>query len=80
MTTMSAGGSARRGYVPDPLDRKGLFGSRPSFGERRPVMVTVLTMSFFVVLGLSVGFGVGRVMVLVVRTVLDLVSSMSLSG
>ena len=76
---MTADLSAGRGYVPDPLDRKGPFGSRPSFGERRPVAVTVLTMSCLVVLGLSVGFAVGRVMVLVVRTVLDLVSSLSLT-
>jgi hypothetical protein len=80
LTTMTADVSAGRGYVPDPLDRTGLFGSRPSFGERRPVVVTVLTMSCLVVLGLFVGFGVGRVMVLVVRAVLDVVSAMSLSG
>jgi len=77
---MTADVSAGGGYVPDPLDRKGLFGTRPSFGERRPVTVAVLTMSCLVVLGLSVGFGVGRVMVLTVKAVLDLVSSMSLSG
>lgn len=76
---MTADVSAGRGYLPDPLDRKGLFGSRPSFGERRPVSFTVLTMTCLVVLGLSVGFGVGRVLVLVVHTALDLVSSLSLS-
>lgn len=76
---MTADLSTGRGYVPDPLDRKGPFGTRPSFGERRPVTVTVLTMSCLVVLGLSLGFAVGRVMVLVVRTFLDLVSSLSLT-
>jgi len=76
---MTADVSAGRGYVPDPLDRTGHLGARPSFGERRPVTVTVLTMSCLLVLGLSLGFAVGRVLVLVVRTVLDLVSSMSLT-
>ncbi len=76
---MTADLSAGPRYVPDPLDRSGRLGSRPSFGERRPVAITILTMSCLLVLGLSLGFAVGQVMVQVVRVVLDLVSSMSLS-
>ena len=79
LTTMTADISAGRGHVPDPLDRTGLFGSRPSFGERRPVTVTFLTMSCLVMLGLSLGVAVGWGMVLAVRTALDLVSSLSLA-
>ena len=74
---MTADLSAGRGNVPDPLHRTGRFGSRPSFGERRPVAVTVLTMGCLVVLGLSVGFAVGRVIVLAVQLGLSLVSSLS---
>lgn len=76
---MTADLSAGHRYVPDPLDRTGRFGSRPSFGERRPVVIAVLTMSCLLVLGISVGFAVGQAMVQAVRVVLDLVSSLSMS-
>ncbi|NYD41191.1 hypothetical protein [Nocardioides panaciterrulae] len=75
---MTADLSAGPRYLPDPLDRRGRTG-RPSFGERRPVALTVLTMGCLVVLALSLSFAVGQVMVQAVRVVLDLVSSLSLS-
>jgi len=76
---MTADLSAGPRYLPDPLDRRGRTGSRPSFGERRPVAITVLTMGCLVVLALSLSFAVGQVMVQAVRVVLDLVSSLSMS-